>query len=387
MRTALQSVPDRVPRANRPRMVRERIVVAMSGGVDSAVAAARLHDAGHDVVGVTLHLWDYPDEGEDGSHTRCCAPEDQYDARRTADALGFPHYTFDRRELFARTVVAPFVEAYLAGETPSPCTACNRGVKLAELFAIADRLGAQRVATGHYARITRDDASGATRLAAGFDDTKDQSYFLYATPRAWLERLVFPLGESTKGDVRAEAIQRDLPGARKGESQELCFVGAGAGAYARFVEERAEGRVRPGPIVDQSGRVVGEHSGVHRFTVGQRKGLGVALGRPAFVSRIDAAQATVHLAESGDALSSASADLEDLVLAEGVELPRRARVRIRYRHEGAMGMVTSAPSRRERALVTFEAPVRAVTAGQVAVLYDEAERVLGGGRIASPAQA
>ncbi|HEY2514940.1 MAG TPA: tRNA 2-thiouridine(34) synthase MnmA [Polyangiaceae bacterium] len=367
-------------------MARERIVVAMSGGVDSAVAAARLHEAGHDVVGVTLHLWDYPDEGEEGAHTRCCAPEDQYDARRTADALGFPHYTFDRRALFAQRVVEPFVEAYLAGETPSPCTACNRGVKLAELFAIADRLGARQVATGHYARITRDEASGAPRLAAGFDETKDQSYFLYATPRAWLERLVFPLGESTKGEVRAEAIQRDLPGARKGESQELCFVGAGAGAYARFVEERALGRVRPGPIVDESGKVVGEHAGIHRFTVGQRKGLGVALGRPVFVSRIDPAQATVHLAESGDALASASADLEDLVLAEGVSLPTRARVRVRYRHEGAAGLVTSAPSQRERARVTFDAPVRAVTTGQVAVLYDEAERVLGGGRIARAPQ-
>src|SRR5271169_230524 len=159
--------------------VRERVIVAMSGGVDSAVAAARLHAAGHDVVGVTLHLWDYPEE--DGTseapprggqhqgpkaHARCCAPEDQYDARRTADALGFPHYTFDRRELFAKTVVAPFVEAYLAGETPSPCTACNRGVKLAELFLIADRLGAAKVATGHYVRTTRDDATGAPRLAA-----------------------------------------------------------------------------------------------------------------------------------------------------------------------------------------------------------------------------
>src|SRR5512140_887278 len=179
---------------------RERIIVAMSGGVDSAVAAARLHDAGHEVVGVTLHLWDYPDDGE--SHGRCCAPEDQYDARRTADALGFAHYTFDRRALFAREIVAPFVDAYLAGETPSPCTSCNKSVKLTELFAIADKLGATHVATGHYARTGRDD-DGTPWLAEGRDDTKDQSYFLYATPRAQLERLVFPLGESTKAEVRA----------------------------------------------------------------------------------------------------------------------------------------------------------------------------------------
>jgi tRNA-specific 2-thiouridylase len=361
-------------------MEKERVIVAMSGGVDSAVAAARLHDAGHEVVGVTLHLWDYPDEEADGkSHGRCCAPEDQYDARRTADALGFAHYTFDRRALFADAVVRPFVDAYLAGETPSPCTACNRGVKLAELFSIADRLGASKVATGHYARTTRDDASGAPRLAAGLDATKDQSYFLYATPRSWLERLVFPLGESRKSEVRAEAVARDLPGAQKGESQELCFVGAGAGAYARFVEERANGRVRPGPIVDEGGRVVGEHAGVHRFTVGQRKGLGVALGRPAFVSRIDPESATVHLSEGGDALVSTTADLEDVVLADGVVLPRQARIRVRYRHDGANGRVTR---QGEAARVTFDAPVRAVTKGQVAVLYDEADRVLGGGRIA-----
>ena len=278
---------------------RERIVVAMSGGVDSAVAAARLHDAGHEVVGVTLHLWDYPDDPDaKGGHGRCCAPEDQYDARRTADQLGFAHYTFDRRELFARTIVAPFVDAYLAGETPSPCAACNRGVKLAELFALADKLGAARVATGHYARIVRDEgAARAPRLAQGRDLTKDQSYFLYASPRAWLERLVFPLGESTKAEVRAEAITRGLPGAHKGESVELCFVGGGAHAYASFVEERADGRTRPGAIVDGEGREVGRHAGVHRFTVGQRKGIGVAIGKPAFVTAIDADTGTVHLGD------------------------------------------------------------------------------------------
>jgi tRNA-specific 2-thiouridylase len=361
---------------------RERVIVAMSGGVDSAVAAARLHDAGHEVVGVTLHLWDYPEDDGGKAHARCCAPEDQYDARRTADALGFAHYTFDRRELFEKAVVAPFVDAYLAGETPSPCTACNRGVKLAELFAIADRLGARRVATGHYARTEPDEASGAIRLAAGIDATKDQSYFLYATPREWIERLVFPLGDAMKSEVRAEALTRGLPGAQKGESQELCFVGAGGGAYAQFVEARAKGRVRPGPIVDGAGRVVGEHGGVHRFTVGQRKGLGVALGHPVFVSKIDPASATVHLADAGaSSLVSSAAELEDVVLAEGVELPRRARVRVRYRHDGAAAEVTGAPGGRE-ARVSFDVPVRAATKGQIAVLYDERERVLGGGRIA-----
>jgi tRNA-specific 2-thiouridylase len=356
---------------------RQRVLVAMSGGVDSSVAAARLHDAGWDVVGVTLHLWDYPEDPRtSGGHGRCCAPEDQYDARRVADAVGFPHFTFDRRELFARTVVDPFVDAYLAGETPSPCTTCNRGVKLAELFSLADRLGAGHVATGHYARIVRG-TDGTPRLAMGADRTKDQSYFLYASPRSWLERLVFPLGESTKSEVRGEAALRALPGAGKGESQELCFVGGGAHAYTQFVATRAAGRVRPGLVVDDSGRPVGEHDGVHRFTVGQRKGLGVALGKPAFVTRIDGSSGTVHLGDEA-ALHARETRLADVVLAEGVSLPARARVRVRYRHEGEVATVDADAGRGAR--VVFDAPVRAVTPGQIAVLYDD-DRVIGGGRI------
>ena len=348
----------------------ERVLIAMSGGVDSAVAAARLVDQGHEVVGVTLHLWDYPEAGA-GSHGRCCAPEDQYDARRTADALGIPHYTFDRRELFAKTVVAPFIDAYVAGETPSPCAACNRGVKIAELVALADKLGAARVATGHYARMGRT-ADGLPFIREGVDGSKDQSYFLYATARSELERLVFPLGESTKPEVRAEAVARKIPGATKGESQELCFVGAGAHAYASFVEERAKPRLRPGRIVDAEGRTVGLHDGVHRFTIGQRKGLGVALGKPAFVTKIDAETSTVHLGDE-EHLAATTARIEDVVTAPGVALPREARVRVRYRHEGAMGEVTPDAIR-------FAEPVRAVSRGQVAVFY-EGDRVLGGARI------
>jgi tRNA-specific 2-thiouridylase len=375
----------------------ERILVAMSGGVDSSVAAARLHDAGFEVVGVTLHLWDYPeDPGARAGHGRCCAPEDQYDARRVADALGFAHFTFDRRALFARTIVEPFVDAYLAGETPSPCTACNRGVKLAELFALADRLGAARIATGHYARIVRED-DGTPRLAMGADRGKDQSYFLYASPRAWLERLVFPLGESTKAEVRGEALLRQLPGATKGESQELCFVGGGAHAYADFVAARAGGRIRPGRIVDERGATVGEHDGIHRFTVGQRKGLGVALGRPAFVTRIDPQAASVTVGGE-DALQSREAHLTDVSLADGVSLPARVRVRVRYRHEGDEALVEALPPPTGDAAVpaalpgariarvVFERPVRAITGGQVAVMYS-GDRVVGGGRIvAAPAR-
>jgi len=357
---------------------RERILVAMSGGVDSSVAAARLHAAGLEVIGVTLHLWDYPEDAPTRARGRCCAPEDQYDAQRVADALGFAHYTFDRRKLFARSVVEPFVEAYLAGETPSPCTACNRGVKLAELFGLASRLGAERVATGHYARIVREP-DGTPRLCVAADRRKDQSYFLYATPRAWLERLVFPLGEANKCDVRAEALSLRLPGANKDESQELCFVGGGSGAYADFISRRAPERIRPGAVVDEHGRMLGAHDGIHRFTVGQRRGLGVSLGKPMFVARLDPESASVHLGGE-DALLSDIARLHDVSLADGVSLPARVRVRVRYKHQGQAALVTASTATEAR--VAFDEPVRAVSPGQVAVLYD-GDRVLGGGRISA----
>jgi tRNA-specific 2-thiouridylase len=359
--------------------MRMRVIVAMSGGVDSAVAAARLVDDGHEVVGVTLHLWDYPEaDGDLPPHGRCCAPEDQYDARRTADLLGFAHYTFDRRELFRAAVVDPFVDAYLAGETPSPCSTCNREVKLAFLFELADKLGASHVATGHYARITRDSL-GRAFLAQGRDPTKDQSYFLYTARPEEIERLVFPVGEAEKVDVRAEAISRALPGATKRDSQELCFVGGTPAAYAKFVQERADGRVRPGPIVDAEGRTVGRHEGLHRFTVGQRKGLGVALGKPAFVTRIDGVSGAVHL---GDAAQLACRRLwvTGATLHRSVTLPLRVRVKVRHGREEAWSTVEQGELEQGSLRVTFDEPVRAASKGQVAVFYDE-DRIVGGGRI------
>ena len=350
----------------------------MSGGVDSSVAAARLVSEGYDVVGVTLHLWDYPESGEAGSHGKCCAPEDQYDAKRVADALGFAHYTFDRRTLFAEKVVVPFVEAYAAGETPSPCTACNRSVKLGELQDIARRIGAKWIATGHYARTERDE-SGHVFLAEGADKRKDQSYFLYASPADLVAQFLFPLGQSNKAEVRAEALQRALPGATKGESQELCFVGAGDHAYAAFVEQRLDpSKKRPGRMLDASGTVVAEHTGVHHYTVGQRKGLGVALGTPVFVRAIDAATGDVHLG-SAESLGSRVARITEVHLAPSVTLPMRVKVRVRYRHEGAWAVIHFAEDG-STVVATFESLVRSVTPGQTAVFY-QGERVLGGGRI------
>jgi tRNA-uridine 2-sulfurtransferase len=352
---------------------RRRVLVAMSGGVDSSVAAALLAEAGHDVVGVTLHLWDYPDDGS--VRGRCCAPEDQYDARRTADRLGIAHFSFDRRADFAEKVVNPFVDAYLQGETPSPCVACNRGVKTRELFALADRLGASHVATGHYARVVRDGPGQRPWLARSRDLDKDQSYFLHALGPEELERAIFPLGDLTKAEVRARAHSLGLPGADKGESQELCFVPTGR--YDTFVAQRADGRVRPGPILDARGREVGRHEGLHRFTVGQRKGLGVALGAPAYVVGIDRERAAVRLGPV-EALDCVGLEADGAIFGPGVPERFRALVKVRARHEGAEAEVEREAG--GRMTLRFSSPVRAVSVGQYAVAY-LGDRVAGGARI------
>lgn len=359
---------------------RKRIVVAMSGGVDSSVAAARLVDAGYDVIGVTLHLWDYPDDRSEKG--RCCAPEDQHDARRAADHLGIPHFTFDRRELFKAHVVDPFVESYVEGKTPSPCIACNRSVKMRELFPLAERLGAELIATGHYAK-TVTGSDGKTRLFRGKDRVKDQSYFLHMLRQDELARLVLPLGDATKEEVRAEAFARRIPRADKGESQELCFVPNGK--YGSFVGDRAgRDRVRPGPILDDQGRVVGQHEGVHLFTIGQRKGIGVALGRPVFVVGIDPDDASVKLGDE-QALLSKGALLRDGAWSDDVVFPLEADVRVRARHDGqraTIERVADPVTGNETYLVRFHEPVKAVSPGQIAVAYD-GERVFGGALITS----
>jgi tRNA-uridine 2-sulfurtransferase len=357
----------------------ERVLVAMSGGVDSSVAAARLMAEGFDVVGVTLHLWDYPDDGS--VKGRCCAPEDVHDARRVADVLGFPHYAFDRRELFEREVVAPFVESYLAGETPSPCVRCNRGVKMRELMHLADRLGASRVATGHYVRVIEGEQG--LELYRARDLAKDQSYFLHMLPDEVLRRLVFPLGDLDKPAVRAEALRLGLPGAAKGESQELCFVPTGR--YDELVELRAKDRVRPGPILGPDGSVVGEHAGVHRFTVGQRRNLGVAVGSRAYVVDIDVESGAVRLGERTE-LAAGEALVGELSLRDRVKLPFHCDVAVRYRGRTVRAEVLAAEDGAApdgvagRARVRFAEPVHAVVPGQFAVFYD-GDRVLGGGVI------
>jgi tRNA-specific 2-thiouridylase len=369
-----------------------RVVVAMSGGVDSSVAAARLVAEGHDVIGVTLHLWDYPDDSE--VHGRCCAPEDVHDARRVSDVLGIPHYAFDRRELFQRVVVDPFVNGYLEGKTPSPCVHCNRGVKMQELLGLAETFAADAVATGHYARILREN--GTPQLHRALDTSKDQSYFLHMLGPSVLARLTFPLGAATKAEVRAEAQRLGLPGAGKGESQELCFVASGR--YDEFVAERADGRVRPGPILDGSGRVVGQHAGVHGFTVGQRKNLGVALGKRAYVVDVDAASGAVTLGDREELLA-ADALVEDVSLDPDIALPLECEVAVRYRGKPVPAVVEWAavewasaertPETRaapRRARVRLKEALPAIVPGQFAVFY-QGDRVLGGGAICASERA
>jgi len=347
-----------------------RVLVGLSGGVDSAVAALLLRDRGLDVVGVTLHLWEYGD-GEPAP-SRCCAPEDIADARKSAESIGIPFFTFDRREQFDEGVVSPFVDAYVGGTTPSPCVACNRDVKIGAFVGLVKRLGAAGFATGHYARVGVLD--GKSALLRGADGLKDQSYFLHGIGERALSLLATPLGGMTKPEVRALAAARGVPVANKPDSEDLCFT---AGDHAGFVQRRARDRIRPGPIVDDAGRVVGQHDGVHRFTVGQRKGLGVALGKPAFVSSIDADTATVRLGSLED-VSARGALLRDVAwLDEPSE--RRITARIRYRHEGASAVVVPRDGGAE---VRFDTPARAVTPGQVCVFYD-GDRVVGGGTIAS----
>lgn len=362
-----------------PTKVGGRVLVAMSGGVDSSVAAALLRDQGHEVIGVTLHLWDYPDDGS--VRGRCCAPEDIHDARRVADALGIPHYAFDRRELFEREVVEPFVESYLSGVTPSPCVRCNRGIKMRELLRLADRLDADAVATGHFARIRQID--GVPRLFRGFDEQKDQSYFLHMLSPESLARLRFPLGELTKSEVRQYALSHDLPGATKGESQELCFVPTGR--YDEFVAERGGQRLQPGAILDDEGTEVGRHPGVHAFTIGQRRNLGVSAGRRLYVVGLDADSGSVRLGSKEQLLSSA-AELDDVALADDVALPRRCQARVRYRGKPVAAEISRTTEPAADGMmgvrVTFDQPVQAVVPGQVAVFYD-GERVLGGGTIRS----
>ena len=353
-------------------MSRPRIVVGMSGGVDSSLAAALLVEQGYEVIGVTMHLA--------GSASRCCSLDDADDARRVAERLGIRFYVANYTREFHAEVMLPFADAYLAGRTPLPCATCNTHFKFERLVARAHSLGAEAVATGHYARIGRDPTTGRATLRAARDVAKDQSYFLFGLAQAQLAHTRFPLGELTKPEVRARARALGLPTADKAESQELCFVPDGdtAAAVERLRPDAVPGA---GEIVDDAGRVLGRHAGIHRFTVGQRKGLALGARGPHYVRALDPAQSRVWVTNR-EGLDAAAGRVERVSWISG-EAPRAAfsaHVRIRYRDEGAPALVT--PLADGAARLAFETPVRALTPGQAAVFYD-GDRVLGGGWIAS----
>ena len=359
----------------------------MSGGVDSSTVAAMLRAEGNNVIGLTMQLWNQRRlAGREGMpeqvQGRCCSLDDVYDARRVAQEIGIPYYVVNHEERFEREVVRPFVQEYLSGRTPIPCSLCNNHLKFDQLLLVARQIGADTLATGHYARVEFDAARERWLLKRPVDTAKDQTYFLFGLTQEQLSRTIFPLGGMTKPEVRERARAQGLAIAEKPDSQEICFVPGGD--YKRFLDAylAEQGESLPdtsGELVTTDGRVIGEHEGIHNFTVGQRKGLGVATGSPLYVIQIkgDAGQVVVG---GSDELYSTTlrARRVNLISVSDVVKPMRVRVKIRHRHEPAPA--TMERSGEDELLVTFDEAQRAVTPGQAAVFYD-GDDVVGGGWI------
>lgn len=357
---------------------KKRVVVAMSGGVDSTVAAGLLKERGYEVIGVTMKLYDLPRELCRSEELRaCCGAKAVEDAHQAAFDLGLSHFVIDLRKEFETAVIKDFCREYGRGRTPNPCVRCNEHIKFRLLAQRAGRLGAELIATGHHARVGYHKDSGRWRLRKGRDAAKDQSYFLYTLTQDELSRSLFPVGGLLKREVRGLARKWGLRVADKTESQDVCF--APLGDYPDFLKKRSPRAFVPGPIKDGAGAVLGRHAGIGHFTVGQRRGLGIAAARPLYVAGIDGPTNTVFVGENEDLFSkSLTASAVNWIAVEKIGAPARVKARIRYRHEAAAALVT--PLKKGRVRVDFDRPQRAVAPGQSVVFYVR-DAVVGGGII------
>ena len=367
-------------------MPTKTIAVAMSGGVDSSAVAAMLRSEGHNVVGLTMQLWNQRRlAGHEGMpesvQGRCCSLDDVYDARRVAETIGIPYYVVNQEDRFERDVVRPFIDEYLSGRTPIPCSLCNNHLKFDQLLLVAQQIGADFLATGHYARVEFDELTGRWLLKRPVDIAKDQTYFLFGLTQDQLSRTLFPLGEMTKPQVRELARSHGLALADKPDSQEICFVPGGD--YKNFLNaylEEQDGSLpdTAGELVTTYGRVIGEHGGIHNFTVGQRKGLGVATGSPLYVLQIKGDSRQVVVGNQEDLYSKTLRVHKINFISESPSEPMPVQVKIRHRHQSALATIEMTTE--DEVLVTFAEPQRAITPGQAAVFYDN-EVVVGGGWI------
>ena len=353
-----------------------KALIAMSGGVDSSVAACLMQEQGYECFGVNMKLFRNEEIGLSEEHT-CCSLADAEDARSVAYRLHIPFYVFQFSERFRECVIEPFVRAYENGETPNPCIDCNRYLKFDLLFRRAKELGADYLVTGHYARLERDSSSGRVLLKKAVDRTKDQSYVLYAMTQEQLCHTLFPLGELTKTEVRRIASEHGFVTAQKHDSQDLCF--AAGGEYADFIERYTQKKYPPGDILDEKGNVLGQHEGIIRYTLGQRRGLHIAAGEPLYVSAIDCTGNTVTLSPNSSLFTDTLTVRQmNMISVPCLTEPMRLRVKIRYRQPEQWATVMQTGE--DELQIRFDTPQRAVTRGQAAVLYDD-DVVVGGGTI------